>query len=109
MLVPSSLVQSSRRSSQVVMVLNKEGTWHMFLDFCPLKKLIIEENISIPIIDDLLDDLTSSHFFKLDLQSSYHQIHLKEKDIPKTSFCTNEGHHELLVTPFGLFNSLSTF
>jgi hypothetical protein len=34
---------------------------------------------------------------------------MKEEDIPKTSFCTHEGHYEFLVMPFGLCNAPSTF
>lgn len=82
----------------------------MCIDYRALNKVTIKNSSPLPRIDECLDRLQGASWFTtLDLKSGYHQIKIKESDVPKTAFNTRYGKFHWCVLPMGLSNSPPTF
>ena len=74
-------------ASSVVLVKKKDGTMRMRIDYRELNKKTIKNRYPIPRIDELMDELRGAKYFsKIDLRSGYHQIQVREQDIPNDNF-----------------------
>ncbi|GKF15610.1 putative reverse transcriptase domain-containing protein [Tanacetum coccineum] len=82
----------------------------MCIDYRELNKLTVKNPYPLLRIDDLFDQLQGSRVYsKIDLRSGYHQLRVREEDIPNTAFRIRYSHYEFQVMPFGLTNVPAVF
>nr|GFB49450.1 putative reverse transcriptase domain-containing protein [Tanacetum cinerariifolium] len=101
---------SSPWGAPFLFVKKRDGSFRMCINYRELNKLTVKNRYPLPRIDDLFDQLQgSSVYSKIDLRSGYHQLRVREEDVPKTEFRTRYGHYEFQVMPFGLTNAPAVF
>ena len=75
-----------------------------------MKRVTIKNRYPLPRIDDLFDQLKGTRVYsKIDLHTGYHQVRVREVDIPKIAFRTRYEHFEFTMIPFRLTNALAAF
>jgi hypothetical protein len=101
---------SSPWGAPVLFLEKNYGTQRMCVDYRSLNEVTIKIKYPLPRIEDLFDQMKGASIFsKIDLRSGYHQLKIRESDIPKTAFRTRYGLYEYTVTSFGLTNAPAYF
>ena len=88
----------------------KDKALRLCINYRQLNGVTIKNRYPLPKIDDLFDKLRGARvYYKIDLRIGYHQLRVREADIPKTTFRTRYGHFKFTMMPFGLVNTPATF
>jgi hypothetical protein len=101
---------SSPWGAPVIFVPKKDGTHRLCVDYRALNEVTVKNKYPLPKIDDLFDQLHGACVFsKIVLRSGYHQLKIRECDIPKTAFVSRYGLYEYTVMSLGLTNAPANF
>jgi hypothetical protein len=101
---------SSPCGCPTLFVKKKDQSLRLCVDYRSLKAVTIKNKYPLSRINILFDQLAGAKVFsKVDLRSGYHQIKIRPKDVPKTTFSTRYGLYEYLVMSFGLTNAPAHF
>jgi hypothetical protein len=94
----------------VLFVKKKDGSMRLCVDYQDLNAATIKNKYPLPRIDDMFDQLKGAKYLsKIDLRSGYHQLRVRQEDIPKTTFMTRYGQYKFTFMPFGLTNAPAFF
>ena len=103
-------LSTSPWGASVLFVKKKDKTLRLCIDYRQLNRITIKNRYPLLRIDDLFDQLRGVRVYsKIDLRTGYHQLRVRDTDIPKTVFRTRYGHYEFTVMPFRLTNAPAAF
>jgi hypothetical protein len=89
-----------------------EEGWYQKLcvDYRALNEVTVKNKYPLPRIDNLFDQPRGACVFsKIDLRSGYHQLKVRECDIPKAAFVSRYGLYEYTVMSLELTNAPAYF
>lgn len=110
-LLDQGIIQRSNSpwSCPLLLIFKKSGKVRPCVDYRSLNAKTLKDAYPLPRIQDCLDSVAGATIFStFDLTSGYHQIPVKDEDIPKTAFCTKYGLYEFKTMPFGVCNGPAT-
>ena len=94
----------------VLFAKKKDKTLRLCIDYRQLNRVTIKNRYPLPRNYDLFNQLRGALVYsKIDLRTGYHQLRVRDTDIPKTTFRTRYGHFDFTVMPFGLTNAPAAF
>ena len=94
----------------VLFAKKRDKTLRLCIDYQQLNRVTIKNRYPLPRIDYLFDQFKGVRVYsKIDLRTDYHQLIVREVDIPKIAFKTRYGHFEFTVMPFGLTTAPAAF
>jgi predicted aspartyl protease len=97
-------------ASAPVLIRKRDGSVRWCIDYRALNEVTVKDLFPLPLVDDCLDTLAGSVWFsKLDANSAYWQIRIKEEDRKKTAFITKYGLFEHVRMGFGLTGAPATY
>ncbi|XP_076440974.1 uncharacterized protein LOC143280226 [Babylonia areolata] len=100
----------SEWASAPVLIRKKDGSVRWCIDYRALNEVTVKDTFPLPLVEDCLDTLAGHTWFsKLDANSAYWQVRIKESDRKKTAFLTKFGLFEHVRMGFGLTNAPATF
>ncbi|XP_023245066.1 uncharacterized protein K02A2.6-like [Copidosoma floridanum] len=83
---------SSQWASPIHLVPKPDGSWRVSGDYRRLNSCTTPDHYSLPIVEDLLQELQGSVFSVIDLKKAFYQIPIAKEDIPKTSLQRTMDH-----------------
>ena len=82
-------LRTSPWGAPVLFVKKHDETLQLCTDYRFLSRVTVKNKYPLPRIEDLFDQLRGSKYYtKIDLRTGYHQLRIREEDIPKTAFRT---------------------
>ena len=105
-------ISSSPWLAPPVLVGKKDGSFRFCIDYRNLNRVTQKDAYPLPLSDQVQDKLSGMKYFtKLDLNSGYWQIPVRDADREKTAFSPGPGMglYEFNVLPFGLTGGPSYF
>ena len=97
-------------STPVLFIKKKDGSLHLYVDFCGLNCISKKDYYLLLLISDLLDlSCKACVYSKIDLRHAHHLVHIADGDEWKTTFSTCYESFEWSIMPFGLTNAPAAF